>query len=218
MNYEKSFVHSGVYRIRRNEIDATIIADNPTFFTFHKGNAALQALRFATAFFGKGQFKAQNVEKKNGSYILTANLKGPYFQPFPKDRIPEDGDWRKMPRGFRDQSEIQTLNYQVMITETDKSFKIEIDIHGTDRVPVAVELGFRSGGELEGVVPMENIEDAYLMESEHGSYRLGEDLIRFSGMAPQHKWTQLRGALPKLDFMSVYITGFTPFNQVLEIG
>ena len=100
-NYEKAFPYSGVYRIRRDNIDATIIADNPTFFTFQKGNAVLQALRFASAFFGKGQFKSREVVKEGDSYVLHSELQGPYFQPLSADQLRADGDWSRMPRGSR---------------------------------------------------------------------------------------------------------------------
>ena len=34
----------------------------------------------------------------------------------------------------------------------------------------------------------------------------------------EHTWTQVRGALPKWDGQSVYITGFTPFRMTLNIA
>jgi len=54
-NYIKEFPNSKLARIRRGNIDATILGDNPTFFTLSKGKAVLASVRMASAFFGRGQ-------------------------------------------------------------------------------------------------------------------------------------------------------------------
>ena len=47
---------------------------------------------------------------------------------------------------------------------------------------------------------------------------MGEDTIEFGpGQAP-HTYTQVRGALPKWDGLSVYVTGLTPFKTSLKIS
>jgi hypothetical protein len=93
-----------------------------------------------------------------------------------------------------------------------------MEITGTDRVPVALELGFRHGGKLQGVEPVPGIGDAHLLRSGRGRYELGGDAIEFGPGIAGHTWTQLRGALPKWDGQSVYLTGETPFRLVLEVG
>ena len=50
------------------------------------------------------------------------------------------------------------------------------------------------------------------------NYIYGTDTITFGPGLREHAWTQLRGALPKLDADCVYFTGFTPFNLTIEIG
>ena len=44
------------------------------------------------------------------------------------------------------------------------------------------------------------------------------EVIRFGPGRAEHTWTDLRGAQPKLDALSVYLTGFTPFRATLRIG
>lgn len=217
-NYLKSFPHSKLVRIRRENIDATILADNPTFFTFQNGQAVLQGLRFASAFFGKGQFVGTTVKEANGSFILAQELRGPYYQPYPKDQLSGDGNWEKMPRSNRPQSEVQVLKSKVIIREAEKGFIISIDIQGTDHIPLAIELGFRHGGTFSGVRTVDGINDAYILDSDTGVYHYGQDRIEISKGQMAHSWTQLRGALPKLPAMSVYITGFTPFQTELRIN
>ena len=50
---------------------------------------------------------------------------------------------------------------------------------GPENLPIAVELGFRTGGKLENVSPKPGIKDAYLIANgEFATYRNGDDKIR----------------------------------------
>lgn len=216
-SYEKAFPHSELVRIRRGNWDATLLATNPTLFTFQRGEAVLQGLRLASSFFGAGQVSGARIEQKEGAYIMEWELSKPYYQPYPEADIPGDGNWRKMPKANRKLSEVQQMKARIEIREVESGFDIRIRLNGTDYVPVSMEIGFRKGGKLQGVSTVPGIADAYLLESETGVYTYGEDRIEFGpGQAP-HSGTQLRGALPKLDAMSVYVTGYTPFEWELRI-
>ena len=216
VNYNKFFKNSDLARIRRGNVSATILAKNPIFFSFHKGKAAL-SMRFASAFFGKGQFKGEALEPKDGKYIMRQKLDGPYYQPFPKDNIPGGGDWGEN-RKLRVKSEIQHLESIVEVTEQNGEFAITIDIHGTDNVPVAVELTFRRGGRLKGVQQVDKIKDAFILEKDFGEYSFDKNVITFGPGHAEHTWTQLRGAEKKLDGKSVYLTGFTPMKMKVRIA
>ena len=106
---------------------------------------------------------------------------------------------------------------RVVVRESGGAFEVDVDVSGTDRVPLAIELGFRRGGVLSGVTPITGAKDAYLLAGGTGQSRVGDDTIRFGPGMAQHTWTELRGALPKLDALSVYVTGFTPFRAALRI-
>jgi hypothetical protein len=217
-NYEKQFQKSKIVRIRRENVDATILADNETFASIHKHDAALRAIRFATAFFGKGQFNSPTLEKANGKYILKQVLTGPYLQPLSKDFLPPDSDWSKMPKHRREQSEVQTLESIVSFEELDGGFKLTFDIKGTDGVPLAIELAFSPGGKFDGVFPVPGIAGAYLVEKDSFSFSSGADAIKVVGARNRHSWTQLRGASPKLNAECVYITDYTPFQFEMTIS
>jgi hypothetical protein len=134
------------------------------------------------------------------------------------DRRP-DGAWDPADRETRRrQTEVQHLRSRVVVREAAGVFDVDFDVSGTDRVPLAIELGFRRGGELAGVAPVAGIPDAFLLREGTGEYRLGGERIRFGPGRAEHAWTDLRGALPKLEAQSVYLTGFTPFRATLRIG
>jgi hypothetical protein len=218
-NYFKRFEHSGVFRIRRGNRDISIIEKNPTFFSFMKGKAVMQSMRLAAAYFGsKGQFISEETSFDGSGVVLSMHKTHGYFQPFPEEYRPDDGDWHKMPRGMREMSETQVIDYEVSIAESDGKVRIEIHIHGTDHIPVSCEMSFRAGGVLSGVIPDEHAEDSFFLESGTGTYQLGEDLISFGPGKADHLWAQMRGMLEKQDGNSVYITGYTPFKHVMEIS
>ncbi len=226
VDYAKAFPYSNLVRIRRGDASATVLADNSTVFSFRKGAAALEAVRLASAFFGKGQFVGEKVEIQGGRYRLRQVLEGPYFQPLTAGQVADGEHVRMAPNGtlapgsrsLREVSNVQHLEAIVDVIETAGRFALTIEITGTDRVPVAVELAFRHGGRLEGVEPVQGITDAYLLRNERGRFVQGNDVIEFGPGRVDHTWTQLRGALPKWDGQSVYVTGVTPFRMTLDVG
>jgi hypothetical protein len=218
-SYAKAFPYSGLVRIRRDNWDATVISKNPTWLTFHKGHAVLQGIRFSASFFGKGQFQGTEIRQEGKEYVMEQKLEGPYYQPYPKDSISPDGDWNKMPRSNRKQSEVQHLTSAVRIREISDGIECDIEITGTDGVPVSVELIFREGGAFKNVVPVTSEKDTYLLTTgEIGTYTLQNDTLTFGPGLALHKGTQLRGALPRMSSPTVYLTGFTPFRHTLRLS
>ncbi|TDE18358.1 hypothetical protein [Dyadobacter psychrotolerans] len=218
LNYVKSFPNSGLVRIRKNRWDSTLIANNPVWFTFMKGRAVLQGVRFASSFFGKGQFQSAKLEQKGNSWELTQTLDGPYFQPYPKEGISPDGDWEKMPKLNRPQSEIQYLETKVTIREIKEGMEVEIVSGGTDGVPAAIELIFRPGGDLKGPLKIEGSKDSWILKEGMGTYTFEKDTITFGPGLSLHKNTVLRGSLPVMDAPSVFLTGFTPFKHTIKFS
>ncbi|GHB70418.1 hypothetical protein GCM10007390_25090 [Persicitalea jodogahamensis] len=220
--YVKAFPYSGLVRIRRGKWDATLISSNPVWLTFHKGNAVLQGVRFAASFFGKGQFEGGELTRNGDEWQMARSLEAQYYQPFPKNNIPKGsgGNWQKLPRDDREKSEIQQLVSSVKVRETAEGIEADIEITGTDGVPVALELIFREGGSFGGAELLTASEkDAYKLESaKQGTYTFQGDTITFGPGRFEHRNLHLRGALPPLDAPAVYLTGFTPFRHTFRLS
>ncbi len=217
ISYAKAFPYSGVARIRRNEWDATILSNNAGWLTFHKEKVMLQAMRVASSFFGKGQFQSPVISHEGDKWVLKSSLEGVYYQPYPADKIPGDGDWLKMPKVNRTQSEIQKLNTVITIKETKNGLEVEIDINGTDHVPVSLELIFRPGGVFAGldeVIPNQT----YVLKGKEGKYSVDNQSITFGPGKAEHSRYNLRGGLPAFNAPSAYITGVTPFKHTLYLS
>ena len=217
-NYIKEFPHSYLARIRRGNIDATILAKNPTFFTLTKGKAVLASLRLASAFFGRGQFETEKVERVGASFVLKWDFTWGYFQPLLEGEKPNYELSFDVDRRRRKQSEVQHANAQVTISEKDGVFELEFEVGGTENVPLAVEMAFRNGGTLTGVEKSMYEKGAFLLKEGKGKYRFENDEIEFGSGHAEHEWIRIRGGLPKPDGDCVYLTGFTPFKKKITIG
>ncbi len=218
ISYAKAFPYSGVARIRRGNWDCTLLSNNAAWLTFHKGNSVLQAMRLSGSFFGKGQFETEKIEQIGDTWVLSKTLEGPYYQPLEKDKISLDGDLSKMPRSLRKKSEIQTLQTTIKVKETKSGIEVDIEMSGTDNVPVSFEMIFRAGGIFSGVNEYAKKENAYLFSGEIATYSIGTDVISFGPGKLEHKGIQLRGALPSMDAPTVYLTGTTPFKHTLFLS
>ncbi|MDQ1258010.1 MAG: hypothetical protein QG656_2618, partial [Candidatus Hydrogenedentes bacterium] len=81
-DYEKDYSLAGITRIRRGKTSATILhKGNSRWITLRRGDAIINAVRFACPFFGKGQFVPASFEKRDGGFYFTQRLGGRYLQP-----------------------------------------------------------------------------------------------------------------------------------------
>ena len=175
-------------------------------------------MRLASAFFGKGQFIAEETDFDGKVITLRRTLTKGYYQPPSKEQRTGENDWEKVPRSERQLSEAQTQSWQVIIAEENGKITMDIEITGTAYVPVSLEMSFREGGTFAGVAPDNQLDNSYFLESGTGHYKVGNDVINFGSGAVNHKWAELRGMLPKQKGNSVYITGYTPFKHVIELS
>ena len=215
-SYIKEFPYSHIVRIRRGNADASILAKNPAFFTLSKGKAVLASVRMASAFFGRGQFIAPEIKRQGDVFILEWEFTWGYFQPYPQGEKPDYTAEFDIDRKRRKMSEVQKLFARIIASETNGVFELSFNVEGVDHVPLAIELGFRNGGKLEGVAESENEKGSYLLDKGNGTYSFENDTIEFGPGDAPHSWTRIRGGLPRPDAMCVYITGKTPFKKIIK--
>lgn len=217
-NYEKDYSLYGISRIRHGKTSVTIIhKNNNRWVSLRRGDAAINAVRFASSFFGKGQFMPSTFEKRQDGFYFSQELMGRYLQPLSDPSLlPVRPETWSQAASRRETSEICRLTYDACIRETADGFEISIKAEGTDSVPLAIEINLREGGELSGVTPVRDLNAAFLLKEAFAEYRMGTDIIRFGPGHCEHSWVQLRGADGKLSGPSVYLTGYTPFQHTLN--
>jgi hypothetical protein len=212
-DFEKSLPAIGITRIRRGPLSATLILGGSSrLFTLRQGDAVVEGVRFATAFFGKGQFIPDTAGKRGDRYLFRQALEAPYYQPLA--RQVDAGSWTAT-RAERRQTEIARLEQSAEITEVKNGFRFRARAEGTAGVPLAIEICFREGGQLEGCREVPASPGSWLLERGMGVYRAGRSQIRFGPGTAPHQYVQVRGAEPRLPGQSVYLTGYTPFDQTL---
>lgn len=212
-DFERPFSEIGIVRIRRSHLSATLVLGGSSrLLTLRSGGAVMEGVRFATSFFGKAQFVPDTVGRRGRTYELRQSLEAPYYQPLPQKVTPQD--WAAT-RPTRRQTEIAHLEQAADITEIPGGFQVRVRAHGTAGVPLAIEIGFREGGRLEGCEEVPGRASSFLLGRGMGVYRAGKGQIRFGPGSAAHGYVQLRGAEPKLPADSVYITGFTPFDHTM---
>lgn len=218
-NYEKVLDEAQIARIRRGETSATILLRGSSrLLAARHGEAVVEGVRMAAAFFGKGQFVPAAWGKRDGKYVLTQSLDAGYYQPFDPPRKVAWGvpNWYEVRPG-RQRTEVCNIDYRAEISEQKDGFAVRIVAGGTDRVPVAIEINLRPGGKLEGCSPAPGAQDAFLPDRKEVVYRMGKNAVRIGPTIRENAYTQVRGAEPKLPGPSVYLTGMTPFDHTVEL-
>jgi len=196
-------------------LSATVLLrDDSHFLGYRRGGAVIHSVRFASAFFGKGQFVPASWKQRGETYELTQTLEAGYYQPLDPPRKVRAGEWGQAREGRR-QSEVCRLTQSASITETRTGVRVRMQASSTANVPVAVEIGLREGGKLEGCV---EVNGSWILAEGHATYRVGSVVIRFGPGLREHSYTQVRGALTPLPGTRVYLCGYTPFDRELEIS
>ena len=216
-DYEKDYTISGISRIRHGKTSVTIMhRANSRWITMRNGEAVVNAVRFASAFFGKGQFVPADFERREDGYHFRQELDGYYYQPLTDTALlPVDHKaWGRV-KWRREKTEHCRLVYEGHIRETSQGFELAIDAQGTDGVPLAVEINLREGGQLSGVATVSHVGQSHLLKEGFAEYRMGSDGIRFGPGRCEHAYVRVRGAEAKLAGPSVYLTGYTPFQHTL---
>ena len=212
-NYTRVMDKEGIVRFRHGSISSTLLAKDTTFFTTRSGNNVIGAIRFASAFFGKGQFTAPAIKRQGDRFTLEQQMQAGYYQPLEPARQVNSDNWSQLRRD-RKETQICSLTQIVELNQTRTGFQIRMQASGTSGVPLAIEINLREGGKLDGC---EAAADVNLLSNGYATYATSDASVRFGPGVCKHRWTQIRGALPRLPGRSVYLTGFTPFDHTLNI-
>ncbi|CAL9652107.1 hypothetical protein [Streptomyces sp. enrichment culture] len=160
------------------------LACNPTFLRLFAGDAVLDAVRLSRGFFDLGPFRAADMRRlAEHRHLLTETLSAAYYQPFAPGLRRGDGAYRMADEGrfsaamaFADRPRDEvSLTTRVEVDLREDGADLRVDIAGP-RVPWALELTFRPGGEVEGAVPIGD--GRWCLASGPMTYRAGDGQIR----------------------------------------
>ena len=113
---------------------------------------------------------------------------------------------------------ISSIFLAVSITEKEGIFDLTFDLQGVENVPLAIEFAFRKGGFISNAEKINDVADSWLLSTGTAKIRVDNDEITIGPGKAEHRWTAIRGGLPKPEADCIYITGFTPFKHKISIG
>lgn len=250
--YVKHLKNTQLVRIRRGNKTASVfggtdwhlgygvwsgLSHNPTFFKYRNGNAILESVRLSPSFFSTGYFRSNGlVVTGDNKYELQEERQVPYHLPLPENERKESGRYKMSPDGrfysklaFGERpKQFVKLNTKVTVTElpNEEGFELDFNISETDDVAITIELCFRKGGILSGIVPSDSDSDSFFLRDGKGTYKVGNDQIIFGPGMHKHSRTRRlyneqysvhNGEISQEGYR-VYITGITPFRYTLQIG
>jgi hypothetical protein len=213
---------------------ASGLSTNPTFFKLRKGAAILDSVRISPRFFSTGHFRSDGVTVLRDGWRLHDRVEVPYHLPLPQRYRRRDGNYvlgsegrfySKMDFPHRPK-QYRVLDTSITIRQVgDSAFDLAFEVDGP-ATSLTIELCFRSGGTLTGVVPATGDGNYQLVDGE-GAYTAGADTITFGpgngsgirqpiAMDPGEKYTYLGGSLTPAG-LRVYITGEVPFRYTLHL-
>jgi hypothetical protein len=215
-NYVHAMPHNGLLRIRRGARSASLLhCAESRFFTLQHGEAIVDAVRFATAFFGKAQFRPRTLEREGEGYKVSQSLEAPYYQPFTPTRLINADEWDQT-QPTRPRTEICRLTQSATLTETSRGFRLRIQASGTDEVPIAIEVALREGMQLSGAERLPNDSKDYMLKEGYAEIRSGDNSIRVGPGRFDHSFLRFRGSEAAMSGPSLWLSGLTPFDHTLE--
>jgi len=216
-DYRKDFAHNKVTRIRRGSHAATVFYNGSNrVMSINKGEAVITTIRFISAFFGKGQFRSEEFKFEGGKIHMSQKLEAPYYQPFTPTKKIDSEMWDSTQKS-RPRTEISHFEQSATIEEASGGYDLRIRTSGTELVPVTIEIAFRPGGTLEGVKPIPNAPDSFLIAGSEARYKFGKDIIKVSPGKSEHQWTrEMRYIEAKLPGPTLFLTGFAPFDHTIQ--
>lgn len=211
----KLFTEANLLRVRRGPLSLSVFMKGyDRLLSVRHGDAVIEAIRFASAFFGKGQFVPTAAKFEGDRIEMTQTLRGPYFQPLENaGKIAADPALWAASRERRRQSEVCELTQRCRVQDQGDRIELEVSADGTANVPVAIEINLRAGNIVENVRTAPASADSFLTVGAPVEIRGTSGRLHIEAPRSGHAYTQLRGALPKLPGPSIYVTGFTPFRE-----
>ncbi len=169
------------------------LASNPTFLRFAQGAAVLSGVRLSRSFFDLGPFRSQHTVRDGATVRLSEALSANFYLPLPAARRRDDGVYALGHEGRFSASMdfpgrptvVHRLGTEIAVRAEEGQTVLELDFDGADTA-FALELTFRPGGVLDGVIPAAGTPGAFQLVDGTGSYRVGADTIEFGPGLPAH--------------------------------
>ncbi len=227
-SYAKLYSASGLWRVRRQDLSATVAAGITAPFALRYGGAMLTAMKISSTYFATGQFEGEDFSGDEGGVFMRHRgrnrlypekdyVGGVYWLPI--DEQVNADNWRQV-RGRRQTYELPALEVELHICEVEGGFDLGVrSAGGVEGVPFQIECNFAPGGECEldsGVV-QGGAGGAIFLKGGYATYRVGADAISIGPGDLAHRMWAMRNSEIDAEAFRVLITLLTPVDRKLEV-
>ncbi|QGH33613.1 hypothetical protein GI584_06100 [Gracilibacillus salitolerans] len=139
-------------RYRKNDISATIMGMNPSFFSLRHGNIKLLGTQIYTSF-SPGVIEFDSVERIDGGYRLSTVLEKGYTGPLPissRSMRSDTSVWYLLPHQLRESTHTQTHRVWVDIKREENEWTIQLQTDGLRDVFIQAVFIFDSNIKIKG--------------------------------------------------------------------
>jgi hypothetical protein len=222
-DFTKYYPVNHVWRVRRDDLSATVFGGVTRLMTLVHGAAELSGIRISQTYFGVGQFVGDTLRVDGNTAILhyegtqTPHRPGyelPLGKPVPRDR------WQEI-AALRDYKPLPPPTSELAIVAVDGGFDLHYrTLDGLDQVAAQIAFDFPAGGlwETADTAFVTRPGQVIFLKSGHGRMQFGNDVIELAPGANTHMYQQMRHSEPVgPDHVSVLLTFVTPVDHTCAL-
>lgn len=207
-DYNAFFPLSGLVRIRKGKLDATIMAQNfDNFLTVRNGRSIVDSVKLRYNYWGWWNFNPNRVVRRGRTYELTDLFTGRTFNPGPREVR------------LRTKFEIG-----VNVKTVTDGFSMEVSTRGPENIVMQLDLGLRPEGTLSlggRRYDLSRVKGPIFFDRDEALLSNGGDRILIQGGVVQHRiWDGWRGFNPWERYgkrtVSLLMTPVSPFDGVVK--
>jgi len=219
----KHFAVSGLWRVKRDRLSATVAVGNRTMMAVQFGKVNLKGIKISGTYLGSAKVMVDSMESIPGGVRLintgkAGKVDGPHYD-LPLNRPIPYGDFYKTFHE-RKQWPLPKMTQTIDITEVPGGFDIHLQTAGgIDRIVMEIEFSFEGPGEWETPESLVRAVDGgeVFLKSGYGIFRRGNEAISIGpGCFVEGDWN-MRESEPRKNTFRVLSSFDTPFDRKIEI-
>ncbi|WP_018930451.1 hypothetical protein [Gracilibacillus lacisalsi] len=223
VGYENRIEHSSMHtsfgspivRYRNEDISATIMTKNPSFFSLRNGKAEILGIKMYTSF-SPGLVDFDELEQMKHGYRLTKVLDKGYTGPIPGQYLPKNsehkGIWYLLPHQYRNVTHNQSFEVTIDIVREGNDWTIRVLTDDSADVFVQIEFLFRLNDKLKGEGLKKIGDHSYFWEGNDLTLLSGSDKITLESGEYEH-WQENIGSPKYHNLKQVKVNMISPINK-----
>ncbi|MGP4039691.1 hypothetical protein ACTWP4_07295 [Gracilibacillus sp. D59] len=206
-------------RFRKNDISATLMGMNPSFFSLRHGKIKLLGTQIYTSF-SPGVIEFDSMEKIDDGYRLSTVLEKGYKGPLPISSSNMQGDrsiWYLLPHHLRETTHMQTHRVWVDIKREESDWTIHLQTDDLSDVFIQAVFIFDSNITIKGN-GIEKIEESnYFWKN--GTLDIQDERVQMTLLAGEYEhWQKSLGDINASKNLQVYrVNLVSPINKQFKL-